>query len=141
LFAWQRLRGRRAGIRDGRPGAVTFVQRFGSVLNLNPHFHSLAPDGLFVPGADGRLVFTPLPPPTDEDVEHLMARLAERLGALARRRMAKAQERPPWDSDDDAPVLAANADALRLPGPRLLPGMEVPPTGTGKPLCARLKFP
>ena len=34
LFAWQRLRGRRAGIRDGRPGAVTFVQRFGSVLNL-----------------------------------------------------------------------------------------------------------
>ncbi|NQT85333.1 transposase [bacterium] len=138
LFAWQRLRGRRAGIRDGRPGAVTFVQRFGSVLNLNPHFHSLAPDGLFVPGADGRLVFTPLPPPTDEDVEHLMARLAERLGALARRRMAKAQERPPWDSDDDAPVLAANADALRLPGPRLLPGMEVPPTGTGKPLCARV---
>jgi hypothetical protein len=30
------------------PGAVTFVQLFGSALNLNPHFHSLLTDGAFV---------------------------------------------------------------------------------------------
>jgi hypothetical protein len=138
LFAWQRLRGRRAGIRDGRPGAVTFVQRFGSVLNLNPHLHSLHPDGLFVEDAGERLTFIPLPPPTDGEVRFLAARLAERLGAVARRRVAQAQDRPPWDPDEDAPVLAANADAIHLPGPRLLPGMEAPVLEAGKPLCAKV---
>ncbi len=138
LFAWQRLRGRRAGIPDGRPGAVTFIQRFGSVLNANPHFHSLHPDGLFVEGSGDRLRFEPLPPPTDEDVQHLAMRLVERLGGLARQRLAQAQDQPPWDPDEDAPVLAANADAIHLPGPRLLPGLEVPAPDTVKPLCAKV---
>ena len=138
LFAWQRLRGRRAGIQDGRPGAVTFIQRFGSVLNLNPHFHSLHLDGLFAEGSGERLTFTPLPPPTNEDIEFLTTRLAERLGVLAQRRMAQAQEQPPWDPDDDAPVLAANADAIHLPGPRLLPNIAAPTSEISKPLCAKV---
>ena len=108
LFAWQRLRGRRAGIADGQPGAVTFIQRFGGILNLNPHFHSLLLDGLFVQEQDEQLVFKPLPPPTDEDILRLTARLAERLGAMARRRMVQAELDPPWDQDDDAHVLASN---------------------------------
>jgi hypothetical protein len=45
VLAWQRRRGRALGIRDGQTGAVTFVQRFGGALNLNPHLHSLVPDG------------------------------------------------------------------------------------------------
>ncbi|MBM4394651.1 MAG: transposase [Deltaproteobacteria bacterium] len=53
LFAFQRHRGRRLGIRDGQTGSVTFVQRFGGVCNLNPHMHVLVPDGLFVPGVPG----------------------------------------------------------------------------------------
>jgi hypothetical protein len=138
LFAWQRLRGRRAGIQDGRPGAVTFIQRFGSVLNLNPHFHSLHSDGLFVESGKERLSFVPLPPPTDEDVQFLVTRLAERLGALAQRRMAQAQDRPPWDLEDDAPVLAAHADAIHLPGPRLLPNIEASTSEISKPLCAKV---
>ena len=96
--------------------------RFGSVLNLNPHFHSLHPYGLFVERDGEQLRFEPLPPPTDEEVRFLAARLAERLGELARRRLAQAQDQPPWDPEEDAPVLAANADAIHLPGPRLLPG-------------------
>ncbi len=39
LFAWQRLRGRRLGIRDGQTGSVTMIRRFGKTANLNPHFH------------------------------------------------------------------------------------------------------
>jgi hypothetical protein len=31
-------------------GAITLVQRFGSALNLNVHFHMLIPDGVFLPG-------------------------------------------------------------------------------------------
>ena len=43
VFAWQRRRGRLAGLTDGHCGAVTFVQRFGGALNTNPHFHVLIP--------------------------------------------------------------------------------------------------
>ena len=35
----------------GATGAVTLVQRFGSALNLNVHFHMLFLDGVFM--ADG----------------------------------------------------------------------------------------
>ena len=52
--------------------------------------------------------------------------------------MGQAQDQPPWDPDEDAPVLAANADAIHLPGPRLLPGMEAPVLEAGKPLCAKV---
>ncbi len=46
LFAWQRRRAKRSGIDarscDIRTGAVTGIQRFGSALNLNVHFHTIA---------------------------------------------------------------------------------------------------
>jgi hypothetical protein len=35
-------------------GAITFVQRFGGALNLNPHLHVLVADGAFVCPEDGR---------------------------------------------------------------------------------------
>jgi len=138
LFVWQRLRGRQAGIPDGQPGAVTFIQRFGGILNLNPHFHSLLLDGLFVQGPDEQLVFQTLPSPTDEDIQRLTERLAERLGALARRRMEQAELDPPWDQDDDAHVLASNAEALRTPGPRLQLDLGTPSSENRKPLCAKV---
>ena len=46
IFARQRLRARRLGVRGTRAGAVTFVQRFGSALNLNVHFRCVVPDGV-----------------------------------------------------------------------------------------------
>ena len=138
IFAWQRLRGRQAGIPEGQPGAVTFIQRFGGILNLNPHFHSLLLDGLFVQGPDEQLVFKPLPPPTDEDIQQLTERLAERLGALARRRMEQAEIDPPWDQDDDAHLLASNAEALRTPGTRLQLDLGAPSSENRKPLCAKV---
>lgn len=71
LFAWQRRRGRQQGL-QGQTGAVTFIQRFGGALNLNPHFHCLLPDGLFVPGDNGQLRFEELPAPTDDDVRAML---------------------------------------------------------------------
>ena len=35
-----RHRARRYGIRDGRSGSVTVIQRFGGGLNLNVHYHT-----------------------------------------------------------------------------------------------------
>src|SRR5215475_9441503 len=37
---------RALGIPDGRTGSVTVIQRFGSGLQLNVHFHTLALDGV-----------------------------------------------------------------------------------------------
>jgi len=47
VFGWLRRTTARQGIRDGRCGAVTVIQRFGSSLNLNVHVHSLVLDGVF----------------------------------------------------------------------------------------------
>ncbi len=48
VFADQRRRARALyGIRKGQCGAVTFIQRFGSALNLTPHFHTLVLDGVY----------------------------------------------------------------------------------------------
>jgi hypothetical protein len=38
LARFQRHRARRHGIRDGRAGSVTVIQRFGGGLNLNVHY-------------------------------------------------------------------------------------------------------
>jgi Putative transposase len=47
----------------GRSGRVSFVQFFGSALQVMPHFHSLVPDGVFVP-QEGGMRFEALPPLT-----------------------------------------------------------------------------
>jgi hypothetical protein len=45
LFSWQRRAAKRDGFSRVLPGAVSFVQHFGSALNHNIHFHTLLPDG------------------------------------------------------------------------------------------------
>ena len=51
-----RARGRPAG-RSGAPRSETVIQRFGSALNLNLHFHMLFLDGVYVERGDGRIRF------------------------------------------------------------------------------------
>ncbi len=69
-------------------GSVTFVQRFGSALNLNVHFHLLAIDGVFLPSATERRgldAFVALPAPTSEEMRSLLNRVGhETLRVLAR---------------------------------------------------------
>jgi len=56
---WYRRQARAQG---GRCGSVTFVQRSGSSVNLNPHLHVLMMDGVFVRDEDGLPFFVPAPP-------------------------------------------------------------------------------
>jgi hypothetical protein len=42
---------------------VTLIQRFGSALNLNVHFHMLMPDGVYARGAEAP-VFVRIAAPT-----------------------------------------------------------------------------
>ena len=86
MLGWYRRRGRASGIADGRTGTVTVVQRFGSGLELNVHFHTLALDGVFASGADGTLRFHRVAPPANADVARLVATIARRIGRLFARR-------------------------------------------------------
>src|SRR5207244_2109901 len=114
---FQRKRARRAGIKLPRAhgsGAITFVQRFGSALQLALHFHTLLPDGVFVPPPGGdpeaRPRFQRIDPPTDEDVEHLLKTIMRRVVRLLERR-----GRLEHDPDPNDPRLAAYALASRSP--------------------------
>jgi Putative transposase/Transposase zinc-binding domain len=87
LLSFQRRRARQRGIRDGRAGSVTVIQRFGGGLNLNIHFHTLLFDGVFyAPGQGDTLDFRPLPPPTDDEVGVVLERIATRVQRLLTRR-------------------------------------------------------
>jgi hypothetical protein len=49
VFARNRAWAKRQGLGgDAASGAVTFVQRFGSSVNLNVHFHTMVLDGVVV---------------------------------------------------------------------------------------------
>ncbi|MBW2735297.1 MAG: transposase [Deltaproteobacteria bacterium] len=106
-----RRRGRALGIRDGRPAAITAIQVFGGALNLNVHFHVIAPDALFV--ADGEsLHIEHLPPPTDEDIDALLATVRRKVARLFERGLLAVDE---VASEEDASALQlAIAEAVAL---------------------------
>ena len=49
------------------------------------HHHTLVPDGVFYEDDDGALQFHGLPPPTDEDVQRLVATVRKRIVRLLER--------------------------------------------------------
>jgi len=53
VLCFLRTRARRAGLADGRSGAVAIIQRFGGALNLNVHIHALVVDGVFTDDGAG----------------------------------------------------------------------------------------
>ena len=64
-------------------GAVTFVQRFGSALNLNPHLHVLVVDGVFLCREDGATPrFVPTPPPTRRELAAVLQTVAARVARI-----------------------------------------------------------
>ena len=60
-------------------GTILFLQRFGSSLNLNPHFHIIALDGVYEKKSTGRYKFYSISAPTDEDIGLLVKRIADRI--------------------------------------------------------------
>ena len=63
----------------GETGAVTLVQRFGSALNLNIHFHMLFLDGAYLAGTHPP-VFRRIGAPDAKELQALVERIAERIG-------------------------------------------------------------
>ncbi|MBA3393176.1 MAG: transposase [Deltaproteobacteria bacterium] len=109
VAGFHRRRARHRGIAGGQTGAVTAIQRVGSFANANLHFHTLVPEGVWHERPDGSLGFHPLPPPTDEDVEKITARIVDKIRRLLARRDGDAV-------DDEPDALAdAQAEAVQLP--------------------------
>ena len=72
---------------DLATGALTVIQRFGSALGLNVHLHTLALDGMYTRQPDGKLLFHPLPAPSDEDVARIARAVCRKVhGLLARQK-------------------------------------------------------
>jgi hypothetical protein len=99
VFDWQKRSARRLGASEPRTGGVTAIQRFGGALNLNVHFHTLIPDGVFLAEGDGPAHFFPVPQPRDEDVAAILVRIV--------RRTAKVIVGFDEDLDSEADALAA----------------------------------
>jgi hypothetical protein len=80
-------------------GAVTLIQRFGSALNLNIHFHMLFLDGVYVNGATARFHRVADDDPLSVLQGHSISyRIA--LGPQAGRKVFTLQTLPPVDSDE-----------------------------------------
>ncbi|WP_162910286.1 transposase [Azohydromonas sediminis] len=77
----------RAGLAagEGRGGAVTLIQRFGSTANLNIHLHCLVLDGVYRGGAAGVPGFIEAGAPSDDEL-HALLQIIARLRKMLMRR-------------------------------------------------------
>ena len=106
-------------------GAVTLIQRFGSALNLNVHFHLLVLDGVYRREGEGRLRFVPAPAPGMAELQGLVQRIAERIGRSLERSglMTRDIENAylAFDPSEEAPInglLGASITYRIATGPR-----------------------
>jgi len=116
VFGWLRRTAKtELGLRsvnDAHPAALTVVQRVSSHLGLNPHFHTLASDGVYVEDTTGRLVFRALPAPSKADVTAVAWATLQGTLAVLRKRGIWFDDDPAEDKlAQDQPGLAAIAAA------------------------------
>jgi hypothetical protein len=63
-----RVTKRLANVADAETGAVSFPQRFGGSVNVHPHMHTIAVDGVFEKTEAGGVRFHEAPPRSKDDV-------------------------------------------------------------------------
>ena len=87
VFGFYRDRAASAGAPDGRAGAVNRIQRFGSALNLNVHFHALVLNGVYTAASPfAHPEFHDAAELTEEDVRHLIETIRARVLRLLQTR-------------------------------------------------------
>jgi hypothetical protein len=92
LFSYLRRKAKKSGgstlgADDYYPGAVTFIQRFGSALNLNLHMHSQVSDGVYVRYGNNKLHFIRVAPPSLEETKEITLKIAHRVHRYLESRM------------------------------------------------------
>src|SRR5262245_19386222 len=70
-----------------QPGSVTFLQRFGSALNLNLHFHCIFMEGVYLDrtAAGRKPRFVTAEPPSDADITTILQKISHRVIRKLRR--------------------------------------------------------
>src|SRR5262245_9257008 len=100
---------RERGVPGGRTGSATVMQRAGSGLNVNLHFHTLVLDGVFIEARGGALAFHPAPGPTDAEVAAALATIRQRVQRLLVRRGLEPGDDAAGPADplaDESPIMA-----------------------------------
>jgi hypothetical protein len=82
-------------IKNGKTGSVTLIQRFGSALNLNIHFHVLFLDGVF----EGE-IFHKAESLKNEEVEYFIKRISQRIIRYLRKKGYLRDESVPEFEED-----------------------------------------
>lgn len=72
-----RKKARKLGVKNGLTGAISFLQRAGSDLRLNLHFHIIGLDGVFSQNED-EVAFHDILDLTDHDVAWVVKRIAKK---------------------------------------------------------------
>ena len=70
-----------------QPGSVTFIQRFGSALNLNVPYHLIFLEGVYLDRTDQsrKPRFLKVEPPTDSDIADVVQKISRRVIRTLRR--------------------------------------------------------
>jgi hypothetical protein len=71
--------------KDGATGTVTLIQRFGSALNVNIHFHILFLDGVYVYRDNRQPRFQRVKAPDKSALEELVQLISQRVGRCLER--------------------------------------------------------
>jgi hypothetical protein len=80
-------------LKDAATGAVTLIQRFGSALNLNIHFHILFLDGVYVYRDNRPPRFQRVKAPDKGELEELVQLISQRVGRCLPRERSECFER------------------------------------------------
>ena len=88
----------------------------GDALNLNVHFHTLMLDGFYERYGEPDMRFRVLPPPEDDEVRHVVERLAGRVACLTERRGLGRDADPLTAAQPTLAGLAADSVRVLAPG-------------------------
>ena len=72
---------KKAGLthKTAKTGGITLIQRFGSALNLNVHFHMLLLDGVYTIIRHGKRRFQYVSTPLSDELTHLVHTISHRM--------------------------------------------------------------
>jgi len=113
---------KKAGYRttQAQTGAVTLIQRFGSALNLNIHFHMLFLDGVYAQDRHGIRRFFHVKAPSHSELVALAHQLSHRVGrylerqGLLSRDMENAYLALDFDESNPMPHLQSSSIQYRI---------------------------
>jgi len=108
-------------LRDGATGAVSLIQRFGSALNLNIHFHILFLDGVYVYRDNRPPRFRRVKAPDKSELEELVQLISQRVGRCLERQGLLEQytesawlELDPAEDTDAMPQILGSSVSYRI---------------------------